>query len=424
MAQSQQQQSRKLVISGAVGNVLEWFDFAVYGFFAPVFAKLFFPSDDATLSLIAAYGAFAAGYLMRPLGGAIFGHIGDRYGRKAALITSIILMAFSSLAISLLPTYAQIGATAGILMVLLRMFQGVAVGGEYTGSIVFLAENAPRDRRAFFSCWALMAATGGILLGSLFGAGLSFVLTDEQLLSWGWRVPFFMGVLVAIVAFFIRRHIQEIAKPETERLPFPLGYVFRHHWRKILHLVLLNTGYAVVFYIAFIYVSQWLVSEVNETHYQAMTINSISLVVAILAIPFMASLSDRIGRKPLLIAGFSASILLSFPIVWFMNHPHLIYALIGQVVLALTVSCFVAVVPATLTEMFPSKVRVTAVSVGYNIAFAIFGGTAPMVATWLVGRTADPLSFAWYMIAMAIVSLVAALMLKETVGADLDEIAG
>lgn len=423
MSQSQQQ-NRKLVIAGAVGNVLEWFDFAVYGFFAPIFARLFFPSDDLTLSLIAAYGAFAAGYLMRPLGGAIFGHIGDRYGRKATLVASILLMALSSLAISLLPTYAQIGASAGILMVLLRMFQGLAVGGEYTGSIVFLAENAPKDRRAFFSCWALTAATGGILLGSLFGAGLSFLLTDAQLLSWGWRVPFFMGVLVAVVAFFIRRHIQENTKPQTERLPFPLGYVVRHHWRKILHLILLNTGYAVVFYIGFIYVSQWLVSEVNETHYQAMAINSISLVCAIAAIPMLARLSDRIGRKPLLVFGFIASMVLSFPIVWLMSHPSLIFALVGQVVLALTVSCFIAAMPAALSEMFPSNVRMTAVSVGYNMAFAVFGGTAPMVATWLVGRTSDPLSFAWYMIAMAAVSLIAALMLKETAGTKLDDIPG
>lgn len=416
------QNYRKLLISGAIGNVLEWFDFAVYGFFAPVFAKLFFPSEDATLSLIAAYGAFAAGYLMRPLGGALFGHVGDRFGRKATLILSILLMALCSLTISLLPTYEQIGATAGILMIVLRMLQGIAVGGEYTGSIVFLAEGAPNNQRGFFASWALTAATGGILLGSLFGAGLSYLLTDAQLQSWGWRIPFAIGVLVAIVAYFVRRNITEVIDAEDDLLAFPLGQVIRKHLGKILHIVLLNTGYAVVFYIGFIYISEWLVTEVGETHYQAMAINSICIAFAILMIPLLGRLSDRIGRKPLLLAGYGSTIVLAYPVIWLMSHPLPIYAFAGEMVLALCLSCFIAVMPATLAEMFPKNVRVSAVSVGYNIAFAIFGGTAPMVATWLVGQTTNPLSFAWYMAAMASVSLVASLMLKETVGKDLQDI--
>lgn len=403
---------RRLIASGIVGNVLEWFDFAVYGFFAPVFAKLFFPSDNATLSLIAAYGAFAAGFLMRPLGGAIFGHIGDRYGRRAALVTSIVLMALSSLCIALLPTYGQVGVIAGILMVLLRMFQGVAVGGEYTGSIVFLTENAPSNQRAFYASWAVSAATSGVLLGSLFGAGLSYVTTDAQMLSWGWRVPFFFGVFVAVAAFYLRRNMDE--GEQTETVEFPLGHTFKHHWRQVLHVLALNAGFAVVFYIGFVYVAEWLVSEVHETHYQALTINSISLATMLVLVPVFARLSDRYGRKPFLIAGSAGIVVLAHPLVWVMSHPNVIFALVGQLGLAICVAVFVSAVPATLSEQFPTKVRVTAVSVGYNLSFAIFGGTAPMVATWLVGHTTEPLSFAWYISGMALISLGASLLLKET----------
>ena len=206
MSSPKREWSRKRVITaGVVGNVLEWYDFGVYGFFASIIAVQFFPSDNPTLSLLAAFGAFAAGFLMRPVGAAIFGHIGDRYGRGRALQLSVLCMAIPTFLIGLLPNYETIGITAAILMVLLRMLQGIAVGGEHTSSIVFLAESAPPGRRGFFTCWSQFGATGGILLGSAVGAYLSSTLDAEALNSWGWRAAFVAGIAVSIAGLFIRR---------------------------------------------------------------------------------------------------------------------------------------------------------------------------------------------------------------------------
>ncbi|MEM8731227.1 MAG: MFS transporter, partial [Pseudomonadota bacterium] len=320
----QGKKSNRVIVAGITGNVLEWYDFAVYGFFAPILARLFFPSEDPTVSLIAAYGAFAAGFLMRPLGAALFGHVGDRYGRKKALMLSIIMMAIPSLAIGFLPTYDQIGILAAVLLVILRMLQGVAVGGEYTTSIVYLSETAPADRRGYFSSWAMSGANGGILLGSLIGAGLSFLITDAQLQSWGWRVPFLLGVLVAASAFFLRRRMDD--SKSTERLSFPLGHVIKHHWRKVVHIICLNAGFAVAYYIGFVYVSGWLVSEMHETHAEAMTINSIAIASMFVLVPLLARLSDRVGRRPLLITGAALVTLLVHPLGWVMAQPDPAYA--------------------------------------------------------------------------------------------------
>ncbi|MEM1361633.1 MAG: MFS transporter [Pseudomonadota bacterium] len=403
---------RRTLAAGISGNVMEWYDFAVYGFFAPIVARLFFPDDNAVLSLVAAYGAFAAGFLMRPLGAIVFGHIGDRYGRKRALLVSVSLMAIPSLCISFLPTYQDIGIWAGVFLVLLRMAQGIAVGGEYTTSIVYLAESAPKGRRGYFASWALFGANAGILLGSLVGAGLSAAFPADVLQDWGWRIPFFCGIFVAITSYFIRRGITVEAQSRT--LKFPLAEAIRHHWQPLLIVIFLNSGFAVLLYTGYIYLAGWLVSEVGETHAEAMTINSIGMFALILMVPFFAILSDRVGRKPLMFVGFSALVVLAHPLAWAMSHPDPRIILAGQLVYSLFMALFMAPLPATLTELFPSKVRVTAVGIGYNISFGIFGGTAPMIATWLVGTTKDPTFFAWYVMAMALLSLITMFFLKET----------
>lgn len=411
----QMKQKRKAIVAGLVGNILEWYDFAVYGFFAPILARLFFPSDDPFNSLIAAYGAFAAGFLMRPVGAVIFGHIGDRLGRKRALTLSIVLMAIPSLCIGLLPTYEQIGVTAGVLLVVLRMLQGVAVGGEFTGSIVYLAESAPPGRRGFFASWSLFGANGGILLGSLVGALLSFTLTDAQLHSWGWRLPFLAGVFVAIAGLIIRRSMGETDTHNDAAVEIPLVHVLRHHKTKLALVFGLNTGFAVVFYSAFVYMSGWLVSEAHEAQDVALGINSVGLVLMCILIPITARISDRVGRKPVMLVGAILMVVLPYPLAWLMVHPDPMFAMLGQFGFAIAISTYVGPLPATIAELFPPNIRVTAVSVGYNLAFAVFGGTAPMVATWLIKESGSNLGFAWYLSAMATVSLIATLFLRNSV---------
>lgn len=349
---------------------------------------------------------------MRPLGGALFGHVADRFGRKRALVISVILMALPSFAIGILPTHAQIGIYASLLLVFMRILQGLAVGGEFTTSIVYLSEAAPKGKRGYFASWSMAGANGGLLLGSLIGAGVSFLLPTEQLNDWGWRIPFHFAVALSLVAFLVRRGMVEDTQPNPLR--FPLAEVVRVHWRQVLLIIGLNAGIAVAYCTAFYYVSGWLVSHMHDTHAQALTINAICVATILVLVPLVARISDRIGRKPLLIAGSALLTILAHPLAQLMSHPGLGYALAAQLTFACIVSLILAPLPATLAEIFPANVRVTAVSMGYNIGWAIFGGTAPMVAAWLVGYSPSPIVFAWYVSAMAAITLLSAVFLRET----------
>lgn len=399
--------SRRTVTAGIAGNVLEWYDFAVYGFFAPIIAHQFFPSDDPAVSLIASFGAFAAGFLMRPIGGAVFGHIGDRYGRVTALKLSVFLMAVPTLLIGLLPTYGSIGVAASILMVLLRMAQGLAVGGEYTSSIVYLAERAPGKRRGLFTSWSLFGAVGGTLLGSGVGAVLTGVLSDAALADWGWRVAFCAGLSVSLAAVLIRRGLCEDAAPPRQDQA-PLLLALRHHWRPMLRVSALNLVNAIGFYLLFVYMVTWLVGRVKTPQSTAFDINTIAMGSLLLFIPLSALLSDRIGRDRMLTVGTAAMAVLAYPLLWLMHHGDPALVLLGQLGLAATLSLALASIPAAMTEMFPREVRVSAISVSYNVTLGLFGGTAPLVAVWLIDRTGDDLSFAWYVVAAAAVSFLAA----------------
>lgn len=414
----------RVLAAGFIGNILEWYDFAVYGFFAPTIGQLFFPSDNPTTSLIAAFGAFAAGFLMRPVGAVLFGHIGDRLGRKKALTLSVMLMAVPTLLVGVLPTHAEIGIAAAILMVLLRMVQGISVGGEYTSSFVFLVEHAPPERRAFFGSWSMMGATCGILLGSAVGALINTFTTDEQLLAWGWRLPFLSGILVAFVGYFIRHGIPEqpVAKEATDpEAMSPLKDAFINHRKELLQSAGLNMMNAVTFYTVFIYLPTWLVDEVGETTAEALDINTISMAALTLFVPLAAILADKYGRKPFLLIGSAGVALLSPALLTLMHHHNFAMILTGQIGFALLVACFSGAIPATITELFRRGVRVSAASVSYNLPFAIFGGTAPMIGAWLMKETGNPISVAWYLTAIATISFFIALTVKETRGKSLDD---
>ncbi len=398
------------ILSGVVGNILEWYDFAVYGFFAPILGKLFFPAEDPVTSLIASFGAFAAGFLMRPIGGAVFGHIGDRLGRKKALNLSVLMMAIPTFLIGVMPTHAQIGMTAAVILVVLRMCQGLSVGGEYTSSIVFLAESAPKNKKGLFSSASMLGAVGGILLGSLVGSVLTSMLDDAQLQSWGWRIPFLMGIIVAGIGFLIRRHMPETLQ-EEEKLDKPLK-VLRKNWLEVIRVSGLNLLAATVFYCMFVFVVTWLVNYVHEPRTMALRFNSLSLLFLMVLLPLVAHLSDRFGRKPFLVAGAVGMILFSYPLFWLMHHPNESMILAGEFGMALLIAIYMAPIPVTLVEMFPRNIRVSAVSIGYNLAFAAFGGTIPMVAVWLIQKQHNDLAFVWYIIGIAIISLIIVLTLN------------
>jgi MHS family proline/betaine transporter-like MFS transporter len=400
---------RRIVTAGVIGNVLEWYDFAVYGFFAPILAAQFFPAGDPVVSLLAAFAAFAVGFLMRPVGAMLFGYIGDRYGRARALILSIAMMAIPTVLMGLLPTYAMIGVAASVLIVILRMFQGMAVGGEFTSSIVFLAENAPQKRRGFVASFAMFGATFGTMLGSAVGGALSNVLSPEALASWGWRAAFISGIAVAVVGIVLRRNMLD--GPAAAPSESPLVVAFRDHKRAVARVFVLNMGTATVYYTLFVYAATWVADKTPLERAAALDITTLTILTFLVVLPTAAWVSDRVGRKLVMALGMSACVLLAFPLISAMHAGTSAIAIAAaQMTFGALLALSMAPQPAAMCEMFPHGVRVSAVSVGYGLAYALFGGTAPLVAVWLIARSGSDVAFAWYLALVMALSLLVALV--------------
>ena len=410
-ATGQQWTLRRVLTAGVVGNVLEWYDFAVYGFFAPILAVQFFPAQNRVVSLLAAFGAFAVGFLMRPVGAALFGHIGDRYGRARALLISVAMMAIPTVLMGLLPTYAAIGVTASFLIVLLRMFQGMAVGGEFTSSIVYLAEHSPARRRGFFSSWAMFAATTGTMLGSAVGAVLSGVLSEQALADWGWRAAFILGLVVGVVGIIIRRNMFDtpVDPPEVS----PVLLTFREHTVEVLRVFGLNVAPAATYYSLFVYAATWVAQTTPLGRTTALDITTASILTFLVVAPLAAWISDRYGRKLMLVVGMVACLVMAYPLVALMHVGTPGAVATGQMLFAALLALYMASIPAAMCEMFPHTVRVSAVSIGYGLGYALFGGTAPAIAVWLIAKTGSDLAFVWYLTALTAVSLAIALTTRE-----------
>jgi MHS family proline/betaine transporter-like MFS transporter len=409
---------RRVVTAGVVGNVLEWYDFTIYGFFAPILAAQFFPAADETASLLAAFAVFAVGFLMRPIGAIVFGHIGDRYGRARALLISVAMMAIPTVLMGLLPTYASIGVAASFLIVVLRMFQGMAVGGEFTSSIVFLGEHAPPKRRGFIASFAMFGATTGVMLGSAVGAAITSVLTAEELAAWGWRAAFISGIAVAVVGIIIRRNMLEA--PTGGPKASPVRIAFRDHGWQVLRVFGLNAAPAATYYLLFVYAATWVAETTTVVRATALDITTLSILTFLAVAPLAAWASDRFGRKLMLVIGLSACLLLAHPLAELIQRGTVPSIAAGQMTFAALLAVYMASIPAAMCEMFPHHVRVSAVSVGYGLAYALFGGTAPAVAVWLMSRTGNEVALAWYVVAVTTVSLTIALTTRDRHGQTLD----
>ena len=407
---------RRAIIAGIAGNVMEWYDFAVYGYFAQTIGRHFFPAEDATASLIAAFGVFAAGFLMRPFGGAVFGYIGDRIGRKEALILSVLAMAIPTFLIGVLPDHAQIGVTASVLMIILRLVQGVSVGGEYTTSVVFLVEGAPASQRGFMGSWGVFGAVAGILLGSAVGAVTTSFLSAASVYAWGWRIPFLLGLAVGLTGLAIRRHLPETAatSPQDKPITSPVIDAFRSEWRTILQVTGFTVLNAVGFYMMFVYAVTYLEEVVHLQAAAALKINTLNMLVLLLLIPAVGALSDHIGRKPILLIAACGTLFFAWPLFRLMHSAEFSTIFLGQMGFAVLIGLFFGAYPATIVEIFPARVRCSAVSIGYNLCLAVLGGTTPMVATYLITRTHNDLSPAYYLMAAAAVSLFVIMNLRET----------
>jgi MHS family proline/betaine transporter-like MFS transporter len=415
------------VVAGAIGNLLEWYDFGLFGYFAPIISRLFFPAEEKLAALLGTFGVFAVGFLMRPLGGVVFGYIGDRWGRKRALEWSVALMAVPTTLLGLLPTYAQIGLAAPVLLTVIRILQGLSVGGEYIGSMSFLAEHADRHRRAFFGSWSGLSVVVGSLLGSGVAALLTGLLSDAQMAAWGWRLPFLVSVGIGGLGLWLRLGVAESptfskAREAGNLARNPIWEALRHDRGRIAITLGLTVFLAVGYYLPFVWLPTWF-AHINQPALAepwALTANSIALGALMVLTPLMGIISDRIGRKPMILAACAWVAVLTYPVFLLMRDGTFACAVGAGLVFAFSSSLFGGCMAATFVELFPTRTRYSGVAIGYNTGQAVFGGTAPLVATELVRLTGDSLSPAFYLSACAVVAGVTCLFMKERSGEALE----
>ncbi len=402
---------RKVVISGMVGNALEWYDYALYAQFASIIAQHFFPpSHDPLVPIIATFGVFAAGFIMRPVGAIVFGLIGDRYGRRAALSIAILTMAIPTALIGLLPTYESIGLFAPLLLTIIRLLQGLSLGGEFSGCITYIVEYAPINKRGLAGSTSFVSMCIGMLLGSLTATFISSIMDEQSFIQWGWRIPFVAGIVIGAIGLHIRLNLQESpvyleAKEKGLLAEKPLQEICTNYRKELFIAMGLYLTVTVPFYTLTVFVNNFMQTLLKQPVADALLINSISLIIMIIVMPISAMISDKVGRKPILIIGTFAILLSTYPVFWLLAKPGFVLPLISQIIFAIVVAIYMGPVPTTLVELFPTKVRFTGVALSYNISAAIFGGTSPLVAFWLIKTLDNNHAMSYYIIFFSILTL-------------------
>jgi MHS family dicarboxylic acid transporter PcaT-like MFS transporter/MHS family alpha-ketoglutarate permease-like MFS transporter len=402
------------IVGASSGNLVEWFDFYVYAFGAIYFASAFFPGGNPTIELLKTAGVFAVGFLMRPIGGWLFGRLADKHGRKSAMMTSVLLMCAGSLLIAFLPTYAMIGIAAPALLLLARLLQGLSVGGEYGTSATYMSEVALKGRRGFFASFQYVTLIGGQLLAVLLLVILQQLLTTEQLKSWGWRIPFILGACAAIIARYLRRSLSETSTSDSRKNK-NAGTIagLMKHKRAFMTVIGFTAGGSLIFYTFTTYMQKYLV---NTAGMKAKTANAVmtgALLFYMLMQPLFGALSDRIGRRTSMIWFGALATLSTVPIMRALAHVTNAYAAFGLVLLALAmISLYTSIGGLIKAEMFPLEVRALGVGLSYALGNAIFGGSAEFVALKLksIGRES---TFYWYVTALCAVALIVAIRMPD-----------
>lgn len=408
----------RIILAGAIGNLLEWYDFGLYGLLAPVFASLFFPTHDRISSLLAVFGGFAGGFAMRPIGAIVLGYLADRVGRRFVLMLSVLFMGLATVAVGALPTYRSIGAWAPILLMLIRLFQGFSVGGEFVDSVAYLVESAPPGHRGFAGSIANLGSTAGMLLGSIAAATVTTLASPETLTAWAWRIPFLLGGVLASAAFLLRRQLPEtITESDVAAHPAqeaPLREAIQAQPRILLATLFFTSGYGVVNYVSMVLLPTYAREFAQIDDQQALRINAAGQALALFVVPLFGWLSDHLWtRRTALAVAFSVEALFAWK-AFQLVHTHGVAGLwVTQLFFAFLLAVVMANDPAMLSEQFSPRYRVSAHAIAFNIGIGVFGGTAPMVAVALIKATSNQMAPAVYMMFAAMVSATAVLNLQD-----------
>ncbi len=409
----------RAIVSGSIGNLVEWYDWYAYAAFSLYFAPVFFPGKDATANLLNTAGIFAVGFLMRPIGGWLFGSLADRRGRKWAMTVSVLIMSFGSLMIAVTPSYNSIGIAAPILLLLARLLQGLSVGGEYGTAATYLSEMAGKGRRGFYSSFQYVTLIGGQLTALAIQLLLQNIfLTDEQMHSWGWRIPFFIGALLSLIAFYLRKNMDESEAFEKNKLikKEKKGSIreLLHHPKAVATVVGLTLGGTIAFYTYTTYMQKFLVNTVHLTKGQSTLLTFISLFIYAAIQPLFGILSDRIGRRPLLIGFGVLGTICTVPILTVLSHTtnqlHIFFLMMAAL---LIVSGYTSINAVVKAELFPAEIRALGVGFPYSVTVALFGGTAEYFALWFKNAGFET-GYYWYTTACIFISLLVYVFMQDT----------
>lgn len=416
-------QTRKVLTASLVGSSIEWFDYFLYGTMAAlVFNQLFFVNEDPTVGLMLAYASFALSFFIRPFGGIIFSHIGDRIGRKKTLVITLSLMGFATFAMGLLPTYQAIGVAAPILLITLRLIQGLGIGGEWGGALLLATEYAPPERRGFFGSIPQMGVTIGMVMGTL-ALYIMTLLPEAAFMSWGWRVPFILSAFLVVFGLWIRKGIDETpefkAVQASGEIPkLPIVDTLKYHWREVLIAIGAKVVETAPFYIFGTFVVSYATTNLEFSRTATLAAVMIATVITTILIPIMGSLSDRIGRKKMYVTGSVAMALFAFPYFWMLQQGSVTLLIVATIIgLGIIWAPITAVLGTMFSEIFDAKVRYTGVTLGYQIGAALAGGTAPLVATFLLATFDNSyVPVALYIILTAVISLLSIWAVKDLSG--------
>lgn len=419
---------RRILIASLVGSSIEWFDYFLYGTVsALVFNQLFFVNEDPTIGLLLSYASFALAFFIRPFGGVIFSHIGDRIGRKKTLVLTLSLMGVATFGMGLLPTYQAVGIWAPILLITLRLVQGLGIGGEWGGALLLAVEYAPAEKRGLFGAIPQMGVTIGMLLGTV-ALSIMTLLPDNAFMTWGWRIPFIFSALLVFFGLWIRKGIDETpsfkkVKESGEVPKLPIVETLKNYWREVLIAVGAKVVETAPFYIFSTFVVSYATANLGFSRTATLTAVMIATIITTILIPIMGNLSDKIGRKKLFIGGTIGMALFAFPYFWLLQQKSILLLIVATVIgLGVIWAPITAVLGTMFSEIFDAKIRYTGITLGYQIGAALAGGTAPLVATALLNRFNNSyVPVALYIIFASVLSLAAIWAVKDRSNQKLDE---